>query len=367
MSNTRARNRRVSNTRQRKQQQLLEVTVRHDVAVSQRNRTILAFSFKFLLIAGLGIGAYVGGKTALKKFLWENPDYFLSDLRISTDGAITREQIVSAGGITMGSNIFKIDLAKAREGLIRLPQAERVEIQRVLPNRLNVTINERRPLAWVCAKGETNPLDSEKSFLIDAHGIVMHSKTVLPEYLHMPVITGVEMDNLAAGQRVHSLEMQAALELVRLNADSTRFQARLIDISKGYCLKVLSQTRSEITFGLDRVDLQLERLNRLLDHLEPSHRGIQTVNLLVERNMPVTFVDPVVEPDDASEVPSAKVEPAKPPAAKQSAQKNASGKSGSSKKEPAPKVKKESASPTRRKSEAPRNLDSIRKPFRANG
>ena len=292
MKNSRVRNQRVSNTRQRKQQHLLEVTVRHDKAVAQRNRAIFFFTCKLVFFTALIGGAYMGGREALRRFFWENPDYFLSDVRVATDGSLTREQILAVGGIREGRNIFTVDLGKAQAALMELPQAERVEVQRVLPNRVNITISERRPIAWVISSAEEDPTSSDHAFLIDARGVVMRTKAKLPEYLHLPVISGVAIGNLAPGQRVMTPEMQAALELIRLNADSTRFQVRNVDLAKGYCLRVRDRSHAQVTFGLDRVDAQLDRLNRLLDHLEPSRREIQTVNLLVERNMPVTFVDP---------------------------------------------------------------------------
>jgi cell division septal protein FtsQ len=292
MKNSRVRNQRVSNTRQRKQQHLLEVTVRHDKAVAQRNRAIFFFTCKLVFFTALIGGAYMGGREALRRFFWENPDYFLSDVRVATDGSLTREQALAVGGIREGRNIFTVDLGKAQAALMELPQAERVEVQRVLPNRVNITISERRPIAWVISSAEEDPTSSDHAFLIDARGVVMRTKAKLPEYLHLPVISGVAIGNLAPGQRVMTPEMQAALELIRLNADSTRFQVRNVDLAKGYCLRVRDRSHAQVTFGLDRVDAQLDRLNRLLDHLEPARREIQTVNLLVERNMPVTFVDP---------------------------------------------------------------------------
>ncbi len=303
-----SRNQRVSNPRQRKQQHLLEVTIRHDKAVAMRNRTVFFFFLKTVLLVGALGGLYVGGKEGLRRFLWENPDYMLTDVHVTTDGSLTREQVLVAGNIVEGRNIFMLDLAKAQQSISALAQVERAEIQRVLPNRLIIGISERRPIAWLTARAQDDPTSSDKSFLIDARGIVMRSKTVLADYLHLPVISGIAIENMAPGQRVQSFEMQSALELVRLNVDSTGFQARNIDLSKGYCLVVTDRTRAKITFGLDRVDLQLDRLNRLLEHFQSSHRELQTVNLLVERNVPVTFVDPDATPPE-SEFTAPKPEP----------------------------------------------------------
>lgn len=386
-------NRRVSNNQQRRQQHLLEVTIRRDKAIAQRNRAILVVTCKLLLVVAAVAAAYLGSREALRRFVWENEDYYLTDIRVSTDGALTREQILTAGNIVEGRNIFTINIAAARDAIDNLPQVERAEIQRVLPNRINIQIIERRPIAWVTARADEDPSTSEKSFLIDARGVVMRSKTVLPEYLHLPVISGVEVGNLAPGQRVQSFEMQAALDLVRLNVDSTRFQVRNIDVSKGYCLVVTDRSKARITFGLDRVDKQLERLNRLLDHLEQGKREIQTVNLLVERNVPVTFAPP---PSPEPE-PVAAAAPAATPAKSESVREKflaTQGKSAASKSSATPsrstpaatkyaamtkpkksavpdpiKVRSTPAPTPRATTPAPQPtpFDSFRKPFRLNG
>jgi cell division protein FtsQ len=345
---------------------LLEVTVRRDKAKEQRNRAIFTFVCKIVLAITLLVGAFVGGKEGLRYFLWENPEYFLADETIDfrTDGALTREQVLAAAQISAGMNVFSIDLGKAREALDHLPQIERVELRRTLPNKIDINVTERRPIAWVTKRSDEDPSSSDKSLLVDARGVVMRTKRVLPEYLLLPIISGVEVENLAPGQKVRTYEMQSALELIRSNADSTRFQVRNVDIGKGYCLVVTDQKRAQITFGLDRIDQQLERLNRVLDHLEPEQREIRTVNLLVERNVPVTFADPVAEAQPAEEavatVPEdgrARQEPVKSERATSPA-----GKKASPVKSAPPATRRSTPLP---KGKSP--VDVVKKPFRLNG
>jgi cell division protein FtsQ len=286
------RNRRVSNTRQRKQQHLLEVTIRRDIARKQQTRRFFWVTCRILLTISLLGGAFFAGREGLRRFLWENPDYYLTDVRVPANGALTREQILAAAQIVEGCNIFQVDLAKARAGIDALPQVDRVEVQRVLPNRLNIQIVERKPIAWAAAHADEDPSVSDKAFLIDARGVVIRSKRMMPDYLLLPVISGVPVENYSPGQTVKSLEMQAALDLIRLNADSGFFQIRNIDISKGYCLVVTDRNHVRVTFGLDAIDQQQARLNRILERTQEMQREVQTVNLLVERNTPVTFAEP---------------------------------------------------------------------------
>ena len=357
------KNRRVSKPHHRKHQHLLEVSVRRDIARVQRFRAVLAFLFKTTLVAGLIVGAYLGGKECLRRFLWENPDYYLSEIRVVTDGTLTLEQVRTTTGIVEGKNIFTVDLAKGREALDGLPQVERVELRRVLPNKIEIGITERRPIAWAVQQAGEDPTVSEKAFLVDARGVAMRIKAKLPEYLSLPVIAGVPMENVVLGQKVRSYEMQAALDLIRLNTDNARFQPRSIDISKGYCVVVTDQSRRKITFGLDHMDRQVERLMHYLDFIEPSGKIIQAVNLLVERNTPIVFEPPATEDPDGEATPAIKLG-----VGKDSKSKTALPlKKGDALSTPAPAPNSTPAKSTTPSGRSRAPSESVKKPFHLNG
>src|SRR5437764_14546605 len=87
----------------------------------------------------------------------------------------------------------------------------------------------------------------------------------------------------------------------------TRFQIREIDVSKAYCLIVTDKNHSRVTFGFDNLDTQLQRLEQFLIYSDDAHRELATVNLLVQRNIPVTFAKP------ATEVINETIDPAEEP------------------------------------------------------
>jgi hypothetical protein len=138
----------------------------------------------------------------------------------------------------------------------------------------------------------------------------MKEKKLLPEYLALPLITGCTTEALAPGKSVESFEAKTALELLRLTTTSfmqTRFQIREVDVSKGYCLLATDKNHSQVMFGFDQLDEQMQRLEQFLVYSDDSHRQIETVNLLVARNTPVTFAHPdseviqELEPEPAPE------------------------------------------------------------------
>jgi hypothetical protein len=123
----------------------------------------------------------------------------------------------------------------------------------------------------------------------------MKQKKLLPEYLGLPLILGCSSEALEAGKVIESPEAKNALELLRLSTRSflqMRFQIREIDISKGYCLLVTDKNHARITFGFNDLQTQLRRLEQFLVYCDDTKQELGTVNLLVQRNIPVTFVEP---------------------------------------------------------------------------
>jgi cell division septal protein FtsQ len=292
----RRRNQRVSNMRQRKQQHLLDVRVRSHKAVQHRNRRLFVVGSKVLLSVLVCGGLFFGIRYGAKQLFFENPDYQLSRIEVQTDGTLLREQVLETAQLREGENIFSVNLAGVQERLQQLPQVDEVQVVRKMPSEIDIQIVERKPVAWITsARGVSNMFASDNGLLVDARGVVMQEKKLLQEYLGLPVIAGATNETLESGKTVQSVEVKAALELLRLSTRSfmqTRFQVREIDVSKGYCLRVTDKNRTRVTFGFDDLDAQLQRLEQFLVFTDDSRMELETVNLLVQRNVPVTFAKP---------------------------------------------------------------------------
>jgi cell division protein FtsQ len=280
---------------------MLQVKIRMDEERRRRIRAVWRLIWKSALCVALGFGLWWGGREGWRNFVWENPFFLVDPPTVTTDGSLTREQILSAADIVEGRNILTVELGKARAALESLPQVDRAEVSRTFPRSVAINVTERQPVAWVTAKKGDNPLTSARSFLIDSRGIILRKRTREFEAGRLPIISGVETGDLIPGQRANRSAIIAALELLSLNADNTRFQIRAIDLAKLCRLVVNDQRRGEITFGVQDIEEQLGRLNRILDLIEPSQREIRTVNLVPEQNVPVTFYEPEPVPPPPSQ------------------------------------------------------------------
>ena len=293
------RNLRVSNRRQRRQQHLLDVKVRSRKAVQHRNRRVLVFLSKIALVMALGAGIYIGARAGARRLFFENPDYRLSTIEAQTDGTLQREQILQNAGLHEGENIFRVNLARVHDRLQQLPQVDEVQVVRRLPGEIDIKITERKPIAWITSEKQiSDPFSSEAAFLVDARGVLMKEKKLLPEYLGLPLILGCTSESLAAGTVVESFEAKTALELLSLSTRSfmqTRFQIREIDLSKGYCLVVTDKNHTQVTFSFNNLETQLQRLEKFLVYCDDSKQELATANLMVQRNIPVTFTKSAVD------------------------------------------------------------------------
>jgi len=292
-------NRRLSTSRQRRQQHLLDVKVRARHASHHRNRRILVAVSKVVLALALVAGVYYGTRAGLNRFFFANPEYALSTIAIQTDGSLQRDQILKTAELREGLNIFSVNLAQVHDRLQDLAQVDEVQVERKMPNEIDIRITERKPIAWITSERTvTDPFVSDAAFLVDARGIVMKEKKLLPEYLALPLITGCSSGALVPRKPVDSFEARTALELLRLTTTSfmqTRFQVQEVDVSKGYCLLVTDKNHTQVMFGFDRLEEQMQRLEQFLVYSDDSQRQIASVNLLVARNTPVTFAQPASE------------------------------------------------------------------------
>jgi cell division septal protein FtsQ len=261
----------------------------------------------------------------------KNSDFQIKTIELQTDGTLQREQVLKAVDLHEGENIFKVNLARVHDSIQQLPQTDEVQVVRKLPGEIDIHVVERKPVAWITSEKEiSDPFVSDAAFLMDARGILMKQKKLLPEYLGLPLILGCSSESLEAGKTVESPEAKTALELLRLSDRSflqTRFQIREIDVSKGYCLLVTDKNRARVTFGFNDLQTQLRRLEQFLVYCDDSKQELGTLNLLVQRNIPVTFAEPpaavindtiapAVEPRIMKAIPVRASEKTAPPAPK---------------------------------------------------
>lgn len=274
-------------------QHLLDVKIRTVTARRQRRERLATFFWRGIFLLVFCITMWLGISTALDKFFFSNPEYILKRITMELDGIMTREDVLQETGIREGENIFRIDLAAAEKVLQAIPQVAQVCIERHLPDQITITLQGRTPVAWIAPlEKNADPFSPENALLTDESGFLMKPRLIQPEFYHLPIIYGVRSDNIRDGEPLYNEDLRQALALldeVAREPDSL-LRIRSMDITKGYCIEVTSDRSARIVFGAHEFAEQLGRLRLLLEHCRETGRELDSVNLMVRRNTPVTFV-----------------------------------------------------------------------------
>ena len=280
-------------------QHLLELNVRTASIKRQRRSKLSSLLWKVSVVVIVVALAAVAVRLACQKFFFNNSEYSLRHLETNLHGVMTEEELVALTGFTPGSNLFLLDLDQANRKLAALPEVRSVSIERHLPDTLEVGIQRRLPLFILVVSGEGESVGSAsseafvpgKSLLCDRDGMVMQPNRLSDEFLHLPILTGINLSGATAGKRLQDDRFKSAVMLAEALSElpGESFQIRSIDVSKPYAIIVTDTSNARFTFGTKDVPGQLERLGKLLAHCRESGRKIETANLMIQRNTPVTF------------------------------------------------------------------------------
>ena len=295
--------------RRKRREHLLEVTATAETERRRRNQKALLYVFEGIFLAGLLAVAWFGVTLFIEQFFTKNKNYDVRIVEVNTDGVMTREEVLSKTGIREGLNIFSLNLEAAQKALALIPEVKSASVQRNLPDTVTISIEARRPIAWV-APGDTgaDPSTMETSCLVDEDGVMIKPQGFEASHTRLPVVYGVPTEQWRIGDKIEMPELEAALDLFTLAAERSNPQVslRAADITKGWCIVAWNDPQTRLTFGLKDIPAQLDRLQVILSHVDQTSRRIATANLIPERNTPVIFVG---EAPDAETVEKAAKKP----------------------------------------------------------
>jgi len=159
--------------------------------------TVLAF----LAAAGLAALSY-GVMYAGRMIFVESPLFRIRELDLHSDGRLRPQHIREYTGLRTGQGIFEVDFGEVAAALRSVPLVADVEIVRHLPDRLEVSVKERIPLARI--RGRRRGL----FYAVDAEGYIL-----APTYRSsaLPVIEWRNADQLAPGELIRDPRVRDAL------------------------------------------------------------------------------------------------------------------------------------------------------------
>lgn len=136
---------------------------------------------------------------------------------------VSRESVLEVFSPDRGRSILRIPLDQRRHELESLAWVESVAVRRALPDRIEIDITERTPVAFLRQGDELS--------LIDAHGVILNRP--LQGAFHFPVVTGISGDT-PANERERRMQLFTGFtQQVEMARPGALDQVSVIDLSDG--------------------------------------------------------------------------------------------------------------------------------------
>ncbi|WP_146618106.1 cell division protein FtsQ/DivIB [Lujinxingia litoralis] len=191
-----------------------------------------------------------------------------------------------------GENILNIDPRRLESTMRGLPFVRSVTVERRLPDRLRIAIEEHRPAAIIVDEGLWLADESGEVFL------AMDSAQALKGLWNLPLVTGVTRGELASESgRERLLEALSVWDLYHAMGMEKQQRLSELHLDAGLGLSfVTEETGTEIRLGWGRWEERLHRLNVVQRSL--IRRGMDAEYVLVdqERDLNRVTVGPRAEP-----------------------------------------------------------------------
>ncbi len=236
-------------------------------------------------------------KVTVQESILKNPQFELRDVAVQTTGPLTAEKIVRATLLTRGESLLSINMRALHTRLRQLPPVKSVSIERDFDAGLmTLRIGQRQPVAWLdCPKLGMIAGRPEVGYLLDDEAVAFPCDQVTEAMVALPVIRYAGLAQKTEGIAIEDIQLTAALKL--LKELEQRFelgqpQVRSIEIQTPYSMTARFTDKAVITFGIDDLDQQLARLDRVRLEARQRRWEIESLNLLARQNVPVTFRQP---------------------------------------------------------------------------
>ena len=237
-------------------------------ALAKGLRIVMAKLGRLVWLGGLLGGlAFVGADAA-----YNSPYFLIRTVDLTPTEHMSQKAILDTMGLNEPVNIFEFNILGAEESLLGNPWVAEASVEKFLPDRVTVTIDERKPAAVVALSSLYLADESGRPFTGLQRG----------EARELPVISGLtryafEQDPDQAQKRVRE-----ALALHRLYIDSPVSQLEPLN-----SVQVMPNGGFELMLGRIRVDMgwagyrsKLDRVAAIL--MKARHRRVGIAYILLD-------------------------------------------------------------------------------------
>lgn len=247
----------------------------------------------------LAIAAAIGGVSAVIynygtgswRFRLESSD----QIEVKGIDKVSKRQVMEVVGSDIGRNVFFIPLEERKKQLEAIPWVESANVSRLLPNRLQISIQERTPVAFVQV--------GARIALIDAHGVVMELPPRAAKSYSFPVLVGMsESEPLTTRAARMKIYTQLVRELDAGGAQNSKDLSE-IDLTDPEDVKVtVSDPQGEVLVHLGSSGFA-DRFKIFRAHVQEWRQQFQRLDSVDLRYDRQVIVNPDSERDQAPAKP----------------------------------------------------------------
>ncbi|MEY4725911.1 MAG: hypothetical protein RLZ36_538 [Pseudomonadota bacterium] len=241
-----------------------------------------------LMFVGLIVGALAGGVWALVQL----PAFALKGITVKGDVEHNNEVTLRANVVTkFTGNFFTADLGRVRSAFESVPWVRLASVQREFPNRLRVTLQEHKPVAYWGDDGEQR--------MVNSYGEVFEANVSDLEDDKMPRLSGPESQSqqvlamylaLAPAFKTMSLSLDSLVLSDRGSWRAKLSQGGVIELGRGSVEDVMVRVR-RVSHTLAQVTQKLGRKVTAIESADLRHdngyalrlRGVSTQDVSAKR------------------------------------------------------------------------------------
>ena len=272
---------------------------------SRKNkRSKMPFSVRFGILVAVLVMIVVAAGVLMA------PGFKVSEVYCEGNTILKSEEIYSLAEISGEKNIFLVGLGKAERNVKKHPAVKDVNIKRVFPNKICISVEERLPLAYVMTGGECAVID-EEYFVMKKEDVNMTSQLIkerMPafekkdeaeektekndeekqteeekqspegetettengyEFFSIPLVEGIEIKNAEENKKVKSEDQQKLDDTIKLcvalNDAELLNRTTYINVTDMQNVNVVIENRLDVRLGnLNNIEYRAKFLSEVV-------------------------------------------------------------------------------------------------------
>lgn len=205
-----------------------------------------------------------------------------SNIQFSVSGleTLSEKEIAQYIQFSHSDTWFSFNTSHISQRLASLSQVETVSVEKKFPDRVAIHIIERKAVAFSLAtiQGKTVPVQIDKKGVIFAIGKELANSSV-------PLITGLALDNISEGARLHTKLMPLVEQICDIQASHPDYFNVLSEI------RVLPKEYDSYDLALYPIQTQIRFLSDNVLNLESLQYIMVSLDVFKKTNTPVVEVD----------------------------------------------------------------------------